>query len=76
MHYNTRFSAVHHTNEMTKQEIEEVYNMMILRYESNKKNLIKVFFKSFLSLKEFKKIPARIKKIFKHIPQWIKMKFV
>lgn len=74
LHYNTRFNAVHHTDEMTKKEIEEIYNMMILRYESNKKNLIKVFFKSFLSLKEFKKLPFRIKKIFKHIPQWIKMK--
>jgi len=76
LHYNTRFSAVHHTDEMTKQEIEEIYNMMILRYESDKKNLIKVFFKSFLSLKEFKKLPFRIKKIFKHIPQWIKMKSI
>ncbi|MBU4360497.1 B12-binding domain-containing radical SAM protein [Patescibacteria group bacterium] len=76
LHYNTRFSAVHHTDEMSKKEIEEIYNMMILRYESNKKNLIKVLFKSLFSLKGLKKLPNRIKKMFKYIPQWIKMKSV
>jgi len=74
LHYNTRFSAVHHTDELSAKEIENLYKMMVLRYESNKKNLLKVMLKSFYQPSEWKNLLPRLQKVFKIIPQWIKIK--
>ena len=74
LHYNTRFSAVHHTDELSAKEIENLYKMMVLRYESNKKNLLKVMLKSFYQPSEWKNLLPRLQKVFKIIPQWIKIR--
>ncbi|MFA6428766.1 MAG: radical SAM protein [Candidatus Buchananbacteria bacterium] len=74
LHYNTRYTAVHHTDELSAKKIEEIYQMLVFRYESNKKNLLVVLLKSFLSVREFKKLPQRLKKIFIFVPSWIKIK--
>lgn len=74
LHYNTRFSAVHHTDELTSKEIEDLYKMMVLRYESNKKNLFKVMLKSFYQPSEWKNLLPRLKKAWQIIPQWVKIR--
>lgn len=74
LHYNTRFSAVHHTDELTAKEIVDLYKMMVLRYESNKNNLLKLMLKSFYSPQEWPNLLPRLKKAFKIIPEWIKIK--
>lgn len=76
INYDTRFKAVHHTDQMSQQKIEELYKMLVLRYESDKRNWLRIFKNSFLSIKEFKLLPGRIIKILKLTPRWLKVKFV
>lgn len=74
LHYDTRFRAVHHTDELSAKEIENLYKMMVLRYESNKKNLVKVMLKSFYQPSEWKNLLPRLKKAWQIIPHWVKIK--
>ncbi|NQU77211.1 B12-binding domain-containing radical SAM protein [Candidatus Falkowbacteria bacterium] len=72
--YDTRHFVVHHTDELTSKEIMELYQMLAFRFEHGRLYFIKVFFKSFLSMRGLKKIPGRIKKIFKYSFGWLKLK--
>jgi len=76
LHYNTRGKAVHHTDTMSAAKIEEAFRLLVWRYESKKINFVKMFFRSFLSFKEFKKLPTRIRKVLVFVPRWLKIKLM
>lgn len=76
LHYNTRGKAVHHTDTLSAKQMERLYQMLVFRYESSKSNFVKLLLKSFISPKEFRKLPSRIKRIFLYVPKWAEIKLI
>lgn len=71
--YDTRLTSVHHTNTMSREEIKRAYQMLLFKYENGYWYFFKVFIKSLFNIEGWKKIPSRIKKMFKLLTgKWLK----
>ena len=68
-----RKNIIHHTNEMTRDEIMKYYRLMIFRFESNYRNFIKFGVKSLTTIDGWKKLFKRIKIIINYFLGWSKL---
>lgn len=67
-------NAMHHTEEMTAEEIKKYYKMIRFRYKNGNWHWIKFMAKSLLTIDGWKKLEARINKAGNYFLDWIKIK--
>ncbi len=71
--FDTRNNVIHHTKEMTAEEIKKYYRMLIFRFENGYWYFIKFFAKSLLTIDGWKKLIKRIRMFFEYIFNWSKI---
>ncbi len=71
--FNTRTEVIHHTFEMSAEEIKKYYRLLLFRFENGYWYFIKFIIKSLFTPEGWKKIPYRIKIAFNHFFGWLKM---
>lgn len=72
--FDTRTEVVHHTFEMSADEIKKYYRLLLFKFENGYWYFIKFLIKSLLTSEGWKKIPKRIKTAFNHFFSWLKMR--
>jgi len=73
--FDTRGTVIHHTKEMTSEEIKKYYRILVFRFENGYWYFIKFLFKSLMTIDGWKKLFERIKMIFEYLFGWLKVKF-
>lgn len=73
--FNTRRDVIHHTKEMTAQEIKKYYQMLIFRFENGYWYFIKFLAKSLITIDGWKKLLKRIKMMINYFFNWLKVNF-
>jgi len=73
--FDSRINVVHHTKEMTAEEIKNNFRLLVFRFENGYWYFIKFWIKSLFSIDGWKKIPKRIKMIIKYVLSWVKISF-
>ncbi len=71
--FDTRRNIIHHTNEMTAEQIKHYYRLLIFRFENGYWYFIKFFAKSLLTLGGWRKLFKRIKMAFNYFLGWLKI---
>ena len=71
--YDTNVHVNHHTFEMTAEEINKYYRLLIFRFEHNWWYFIKFGFRSLTGADGFKKLFKRIKIVIEYFLGWLKM---
>lgn len=67
--------TLHHTEEMTSEEIKQYYRMIAFRYKTGRWYFIKFFCKSLFTIDGWKKLGKRLKMIFAYFGNWVKMSY-
>jgi radical SAM superfamily enzyme YgiQ (UPF0313 family) len=70
--FNTRTEVIHHTFEMSAEEIKKYYRMLLWRFENGNWYFIKFFFKSLLTTDGWRKFFIRIDKAYNYFFDWLK----
>ena len=73
--FDSRNNVIHHTEEMTAEEIKKNFRLLVFRFENGYWYFIKFWIKSLFSIDGWKKIPKRIKMIVDYIFGWVKISF-
>jgi len=73
--FDSRRNVIHHTEEMTAEEIKDNFRLLVFRFENGYWYFIKFWIKSLFSIDGWKKIPKRIKMIINYILSWAKIGF-
>jgi len=73
--FDSRRNVIHHTKEMTAEEIKNNFRLLVFRFENGYWYFIKFWIKSLFSIDGWKKIPKRIKMVIKYILSWAKISF-
>ena len=73
--FDSLTNVIHHTEEMTAEEIKKYYQMLVFRFRNGYWYFVKFWFKSLFSIDGWKKIPKRIKMVIKYILGWAKIGF-
>lgn len=71
--FDTRTNVIHHTKEMTAEEIKKYYRMLVFRFENGYWYFIKFFTKSLFTIDGWQKLGKRLKMIVDYILDWIKI---
>lgn len=71
--FDSLTNVVHHTEEMTSEEIKKYYQMLVFRFRNGYWYFIKFWVKSLFTLDGWKKIPKRIKMVINYILGWLKL---
>jgi radical SAM superfamily enzyme YgiQ (UPF0313 family) len=72
---DTRYNIIHHTQEMTAQEIRKSYRMLVFKFEMGYGRLLKFWVKSLTTLDGWKKLWRRIKTVGDYFWRQIKINF-
>ena len=73
--FDSRNNVIHHTEEMTAEEIKKNFRLLVFRFENGYWYFVKFWIKSLFSIDGWKKIPKRIKMIVDYIFGWVKISF-
>ena len=73
--YDTNMNVNHHTKEMTAEEINKYYRLLIFRFEHNAWHFIKFGLKSLITVNGWKKLFKRIKIVMAYSFGWFRIKF-
>ena len=73
--FDSLTNVIHHTEEMTSEEIKKYYQMLVFRFRNGYWYFIKFWIKSLFSIDGWKKIPKRVKMIIDYILGWAKIGF-
>jgi magnesium-protoporphyrin IX monomethyl ester (oxidative) cyclase len=68
--YDSQFTVIHHTNEMSAKEIKKYYDMLVFRFVSGYWYFAKFLIKSLMTKKGWKKLFGRIKVALSHFWSW------
>jgi len=71
--FDSRTNVIHHTFEMSAEEIKKHYNLLVWRFENGYWYFVKFFFKSLLHKDGWKKLGKRIGKIFNYFLSWMRV---
>jgi len=71
--FDSRRNVIHHTEEMTAEEIKKNFRLLVFRFENGYWYFVKFMAKSLLSLDGWKKLFKRIKMTFEHFNGWLKV---
>lgn len=71
--FDSRNNVIHHTAEMTSEEIKNNFRLLVWRFENGYWYFIKFMAKSLLSLDGWKKLGKRIKMSLDHFKGWLKV---
>ncbi|MFA5029376.1 MAG: radical SAM protein [Patescibacteria group bacterium] len=71
--FNTRRDVIHHTQEMTAEEIKKYFHLLVFRFSNGHWYFIKFFFKSLTTIDGWKKLFKRIKMAFSYFSSWFKI---
>jgi len=73
--FDSLTNVIHHTEEMTSEEIKKYYQMLVFRFRNGYWYFVKFLIKSLLTVDGWKKIPKRVKMIVDYILGWLKISF-
>ena len=71
--FDSRKNVIHHTDEMTAEEIKKNFRLLVFRFENGYWYFIKFFIKSLLSLDGWKKIGKRMHILIEYFSGWFKV---
>ena len=69
--YDSQFTVIHHTNEMSAEEIKKYYDMLVFRFIGGYWHFAKILVRSLATKEGWKKLSGRIKKATSHFWGWI-----
>lgn len=69
--YDMKNIVVHHTENWSRDDIREMYELLSFRFSRGYGYLAKVFFQSLFSFDGIKKLPGRLKKAGRHSMLWL-----
>lgn len=70
--FDSRINVIHHTEEMTKEQIKKNYRYLVFRFENGYWYFIKFFFNSLFTIDGWRKLSARSRMIFMHLFEQLK----
>jgi len=73
--FDSRNNVIHHTNEMTSEEIKRYFRMLVFRFENGYWYFVKFWLKSLKSVDGWKKLLKRIKMAIDYFWNWLKLNF-
>jgi len=71
--FDSRKNVIHHTDEMTAEEIKKNFRLLVFRFENGYWYFIKFFIKSLLSLDGWKKLSKRAHIFIEYFSGWLKI---
>lgn len=72
--FDTRRTVIHHTNEMSAEEIKKYYRMLVFRFENGYSYFLKFFLKSLLAKDGWKNLFRRLRTATNYVRGWRELK--
>ena len=72
--FDSRNNVIHHTDQMTAQQIKKVYRMLLFRFENGYWYFIRFWIKSLFTIEGWKKLAKRIGMAREYFKDWSKIK--
>lgn len=73
--FDSRTNVIHHTFEMSAEEIKKYYNLLVWRFENGYWYFVKFLIKSLITKDGWKQIFKRMEKAMRHLSGWLKISF-
>jgi len=72
--YDSRINVVHHTDELSREDIKRLYEMLKFRFEEGHGYFVKLLLKDLFTLRGWSKLPGRIRKACRYGLKWLQLK--